>query len=71
MTAPKPLRPAARISLMIHATLLKFSPAGPIQTILTFWSFSSFLMICWVSVVFMPHTLLALRNWTLSFLIQT
>jgi len=46
MTAPTPFLPAALISLMIADILLKFSPAGPMQAILMFWSFRRFLRIC-------------------------
>jgi hypothetical protein len=71
MTASSPFCPTALNSLMMQAVLQRFSPAGPMQAIRTFWSFSSFLMICWQSVVFMPQTFFALRNFTSPSLIQT
>ncbi len=46
ITAPNPLRPAALLSLIMQAILLRFSPAGPMHIQRIFWSLRSSLMIC-------------------------
>jgi len=71
ITAPRPFLPAARLSLIIQAILLRRSPAGPMQIIRVFWSFRLSLIICWQSKVMVPHKLPASWNRTELSLMDT
>ena len=67
MTAPTPLRPAARcLSFMIDAKRTRFSPAGPMHETMASWTPVSALMVSSVSQTPLPHRCCAGTSWTSS-----